>query len=294
MNVDVVFLICILIGFLFGLLDKWFKSLMFYAIFFVAFFIVVKGGFLSGFSNFIRYGLFKFLQVNFGMPKLEFDLTQSFGFTLRIETLEELLLLTQNFGLDATEITTTVDLICQCLSLCIMTIVIFLGAWLVSTILYFCLFRWILPKFLRKGPINRALGGIVGGAGEAMVFLIFLAVFISPLIGINNNILIPLQDSSSSIYKLVNDLNPSLISQSSDAISQLSNFISLYNPLGDQSTLCKAIYNSLNSIGLDPFYIISTKSEETNESISFANYFDSFLSGLVSKLSEDSSSVAGA
>lgn len=295
MNIaDVILILFIGFGLIIGLLRKWWRLLIGLVVFSIIICAYLYLGPVDYFSNFIRYDLLNWLVENNIMQPIVINLEEQFGVTLRIETVQEAFLLLQNFDIDPKTIVATADVFCKMIAIIIGLPVIILASFIISTVLYWLILRWIMPKILRKGIIPMLFGGVLGAVGYGIIGLIIICSVYSPVYGLENNIINPLLDSNSELYKaVVNLFGSGSLDNVTSMLNTVSGYIKNLNPIADSSFLCKPLINLLDSMGLDPFYIISTTSND-GEKMSFIETFDNFLKDVSNAVIEKSGSVAGA
>lgn len=295
MNIaDVILILFIGFGLIIGLLRKWWRLLIGLVVFSIVICAYLYLGPVDYFSNFIRYDLLNWLVENNFMQPIVINLEEQFGVTLRIETVQEAFLLLQNFDIDPKTIVATADVFCKMIAIIIGLPVIILASFIISTVLYWLILRWIMPKILRKGIIPVLFGGVLGAVGYGIIGLIIICSVYSPVYGLENNIINPLLDSNSELYKaVVNLFGSGSLDNVTSMLNTVSGYIKNLNPIADSSFLCKPLINLLDSMGLDPFYIISTTSND-GEKMSFIETFDNFLKDVSNAVIEKSGSVAGA
>lgn len=295
MNIaDVILILFIGFGLIIGLLRKWWRLLIGLVVFSIVICAYLYLGPVDYFSNFIRYDLLNWLVENNIMQPIVINLEEQFGVTLRIETVQEAFLLLQNFDIDPKTIVATADVFCKMIAIIIGLPVIILASLIISTVLYWLILRWIMPKILRKGIIPMLFGGVLGAVGYGIIGLIIICSVYSPVYGLENNIINPLLDSNSELYKaVVNLFGSGSLDNVTSMLNTVSGYIKNLNPIADSSFLCKPLINLLDSMGLDPFYIISTTSND-GEKMSFIETFDNFLKDVSNAVIEKSGSVAGA
>ncbi len=295
MNIaDVILILFIGFGLIIGLLRKWWRLLIGLVVFSIVICAYLYLGPVDYFSNFIRYDLLNWLVENNFMQPIVINLEEQFGVTLRIETVQEAFLLLQNFDIDPKTIVATADVFCKMIAIIIGLPVIILASFIISTVLYWLILRWIMPKILRKGIIPMLFGGVLGAVGYGIIGLIIICSVYSPVYGLEKNIINPLLDSNSELYKaVVNLFGSGSLDNVTSMLNTVSGYIKNLNPIADSSFLCKPLINLLDSMGLDPFYIISTTSND-GEKMSFIETFDNFLKDVSNAVIEKSGSVAGA
>lgn len=296
MNIaDVILLVFIGFGLIIGLVRKWWRLIIGLVVFGVLICGFLYLGPADYISNFVRFDLINWLVDNKIIPPIEINLQEQLGVTFKIETVQEAFLLLQNFDLDPQNLISMSDIFCKMASVIVILPIGILVSWLVSTLLYWVLLRWIMPKFLRKGIINILIGGVVGAIGYGIIGMIVICVIYSPVYGISNNIITPLLDSNSELsVAITNFVGTSSFDQIQQVLKTVNGYIGNFNPLADSSILCRPMINLFGSIGLDPFYIISTTPKEGEDGVSFLESFNNFLKDVTNAIIEKSGSVAGA
>lgn len=246
-------------------------------IFAIGMVIFLKSGVTDYITKFVRYDLLQWLVDHGWMQPIKIDMTESLGVVFELKTVEEAVMLLQNFDLDPHYLILNVDFICKFAATAIVGIIMMPIAFLLSAVLYWLIIRWITPKFMRKGFIPRIVGVFVGAAGYAIIGIVILAIVGSPMQGLQNNVINPLQDTSSNLYQAVNTLLPDQIGTITNLVNQYSGLVENMNPLAASSQICRPFINALDSIGLNPLYIISETIKETGENVNFQYAFDHFL-----------------
>lgn len=295
MNIaDVILILFIGFGFIIGLLRKWWRLLIGLCIFGVIIFAYLYLGPVDYISNFIQYDLLNWLVENNFMKPIVIDLEEQYGVTFRIETVQEAFLLLQNFDVDSALIIATSDVFCKMMATIVFLPIAMIFAFIISSLLYWLLLRWIMPKVLRKGILPMLFGGIIGSIGYGIIGIVVICCVYSPIYGLENNIINPLLDNKSELYNaVINLFGSGSLDSITGVLNTASGYIKNFNPISDSSFLCRPIINLLDSMGLDPFYIISTTSTD-GEKMPFIEAFDNFLKDVSDAIIEKSGSVAGA
>lgn len=276
----------VILGLILGLIRGWrrtFIGLMLFGIGMAAF---LYSGVADYIAKFVRYDLIDWLVGNGWIQPIRIDMTESLGVVFELRTVEEAILLLQNFDLDPHYLILNATFICKFVATSFVGIIMLPIAFLLASVLYWLLFRWIVPKFFRKGIVPRLGGIVVGGIGYTIIGIIVISITFSPLQGLNNNIINPLMDSSSNLYRAISTLLPDQIDQIANLANQYSGFITNMDPLSTTSQLCRPLINTLDSMGLNPLYIISETVKETGEKVNFQYAFDYFLKDVTEAISK--------
>lgn len=295
MNItDIILIVFLGLGLIMGLFRNWWRLFIGCAVLGISLLIFIKGGPLDYISNWIRYDSINFLVQQNWIQPIEIDLQEQLGVTFKIETVQEAFILLQNFDISADLIVQNTDLFCKSIALTLGIIVLAVASFIVSSILYWALLRWIMPKFLRKGWLGHGLGGLVGTLSYGVFGVIFISTIYSFLEGINGNVIVPLMDTNSALYGAVlNFVGPEQIDSIIGPIQNIAGFTLKFNPFDEGSVLCRPLLSGLDSMGLSPFNMISTTSIITGEEVNFKDAFNNFLKDVTNKFIEKSSSFAG-
>ena len=267
----------VILGLILGLIRGWWRTFIGLAIFAIGMVIFLQSGISDYVAKFVRYDLIEWLISHNWIQPIQIDMTESLGVVFELKTVEEAVLLLQNFDLDPNYLILNASFLCKFAATFVVSIIMLPVAFLLSAILYWLLIRWITPKFFRKGFIPRIAGIFVGGFGYIVIGIIVISVVFSPLQGVENNIINPLKDTSSNLYQAISTLLPDQIGQITNFINNYSGIIDNMNPLSTTSQLCRPLINTLDSMGLNPLYIISETIKETGEKVNFQYAFDYFL-----------------
>lgn len=267
----------ILLGLIMGVLRGWWRVLIGFAVFSIGLVIFMNCGTVDYLTNWVKYDLIDFLVNNGWMQPIRLDMTESLGVVFQVNTVEEAALLLQNFGLDASYLSVNIDLLCEFLSLAIVILPWVLVSFLASTLLYHLLFKWIFPKKIRKCAISRIFGSAFGVVGYTTLGLVLISIVYSPLEGLNATFIGPIQNTNSELYQAISSLVPSSIDQFQSIGKTLGSVVEVINPTSQTSIICRPLLNFMNSIGLDPFYMISNTVVETGQNVSFKDTFSQFL-----------------
>lgn len=267
----------VVLGLILGLIRGWWRTFIGLTIFAIGMVVFLKSGVTDYITKFVRYDLIDWLVTQGWIQPIRIDMTESLGVVFELKTVEEAVLLLQNFDLDPNYLILNASFLCKFAATSVVATLMLPVAFLLSTILYWLIIRWITPKFMRKGFIPRIVGIFVGAAGYAIIGIVVISVMFSPLQGIDNNIITPLKDTSSNLYQAISTLLPDHISKISEFVNNYSGIIENMDPLSTTSQLCRPFINTLDSMGLNPLYIISETVKETGENVNFQNAFDYFL-----------------
>lgn len=276
----------VVLGLILGLIRGWRRSFIGLTLFGIGMAAFLYSGVADYIAKFVRYDLFDWLIANGWMQPIKIDMTESLGVVFELRTVEEAILLLQNFDMDPHYLILNATFICKFASTAIIAIIMLPFAFLLGSLLYWILLRWIMPKVMRKGVIPRIGGLVIGGLGFTVVGIVVIAVVCSPLQGLNNNIINPLKDTSSDLYQAVSTLLPDQIDQIVNFANQYSGFVTNMDPLSTTSQLCRPLINTLDSMGLNPLYIISEQIKETGENVNFQYAFDQFLKDVSEAISK--------
>lgn len=282
---DFIFIGFVILGLILGLIRGWWRTFIGLTVFAIGMVIFLKSGVTDYIAKFVRYDLLDWLVSQGWIQPIRIDMTESLGVVIELKTVEEAILLLQNFDLDPHYLILNADFLCKFVATSAVAIIMIPVAFLLSTILYWLIIRWITPKFFRKGFIPRIVGIFVGGAGFTVVGIVLISILFSPMEGLTNNIFNPLKDTSSNLYQAISTLLPDNIGQITNFVNNYSGIIENLNPLSTTSQICRPFINALDSIGLNPLYIISETIKETGENVNFQYAFDYFLKDVTDAIS---------
>ena len=286
--VDILFLVIIGIGFLAGLISNWWRRL-FGLIIFVALLLVYYYGFHEYAWKWLEYDSFKFLhQVGVLQEDFISFRVDALETTFRVENVRDAFILLQNLGIASPGVLgATCDGFCQALCLFLFVIALIPVSFLLSLILYWIAFRWIIPKPARSGIFPSLLGGIFGIIENAIVAIVLITV-LGYTSGVCTDVVsMAMKDQSS---ELAIFLCEKIHVLSYADLSYYAKYVELasgvMNPLSETSVVVRPIFETFAQTGFDPFNIISVTyvndaGEEVRES--FRTSFSNFISDLITK-----------
>lgn len=280
LTVDIIFLITTLIGCLFGMFGNWWRRLI-TIIVFVCLLVTGYFFFFDYATKFVQYDLINFVVEKGWISELSFTIQEDF--TFRISNVEDIFILLQNIGLDPQVLKSTCEGLTRSIIAFIGVTILSFASEIISFLLYWMLFRWIMPRKVRHGFISKILGIILGG-GYAFVATIFALSFSGSFMGpITEKLLPEFTNTSSALYAICTKLLPEGFS-----VDELSEYIriscNLADPLSEGSNLVKFIFETLNQMGLSPFKLISVDlADETGEvsKVAFKETFNLFITDVV-------------
>ena len=144
-------------------------------------------------AKWVEYDSLEFLSQQFG-----FDLTyeiQDLGVTVRLTNIKDTFLLLQNTGLDPVLLNATSEGFAKSSVALVGFLVLLVAGFILSTILYWIILKWIMPKRLRKGFVARLFGGIFGMIEMGTICVIFFQFSGNLAIPLDSVILPQLQDN---------------------------------------------------------------------------------------------------
>ena len=290
---DLFLIIFLVLGLLLGLIRGWWRCLIGILVL-LSVCGILYFGFFDYASNWIQYDLLAFLQEK-GVIPTGFEISE-LGLTLRITNVHDTFLLLQNVGLDPILLSATSEGFSKGILALVGFIVVLPISLILSSLLYWVLLRWIMPRRVRSGVIARLLGGVLGiieGAGVCMVILSFSGNVVTPI----DNVVIPyLEDSSSDLYQAIVSLGVNA-SDISNLLPTVKNVTALLNPLSESSKLVRPLFEQLNNIGLSPFNLITVNViDETGAKvpISAKDAFTDMLDDLVTVGAQKINTLIGA
>lgn len=169
-NADLILIICLALGLIGGLIRGWWRCLVGMLVLFGACLILYFGVFDYA-AKWVEYDSLEFLSQQFG-----FDLTyeiQDLGVTVRLTNIKDTFLLLQNTGLDPVLLNATSEGFAKSSVALVGFLVLLVAGFVLSTILYWIILKWIMPKRLRKGFVARLFGGIFGMIEMGTICVIF-------------------------------------------------------------------------------------------------------------------------
>ena len=280
-NVDLILIICVCLGFLGGIIRGWWRSFI-GALILVAVTGILYFGLYDFAWQWMQYDSLEFLAKTFN-----FDLSytiEEFGLTIRLTNIKDTFLYLQNVGLDPVLLNATSEGVSKSLVGIVGFLIIVLGSFLFSIILYWALLKWIMPKKLRKkGLISRLIGGIIGAVELGAICLIFLQFTGNLIVPLENVILPELTNKESELYQLLISAQIA-VSDIDMIVNIMTNVSKFLNPISQESNIVRALYENLNNMGLSPFNTISVNVIDENGAkveIPFKDAFTDMLDNLV-------------
>ena len=286
-NADLTLIIFLVIGAVAGLFRGWWRCFVGILILGIVSFGLYFGAFDYAWQ-WVQYDSLEFLSKTFNFS-LTFDI-QEVGITLRLTNIRDTFLLLQNVGLDPVLLNATSDGVSKSLVAFIGFIAVLPISFILSTLLYWILLKWIMPRRLRKGILARLFGAILGTIEMGAIGVLFLQ-FAGNLAAPIESVLLPqLQNSSSELSTLLQNLNVG-----ADQISGIANIVqnacTIMNPISENSVLVRNIFEALNNMGFSPFNFISVQViDETGAKVNiafkdaFTDMLDNFVDVGVGKL----------
>ena len=286
-NLDILLIAFMLLGLIIGVIQGWYKTT-------IAVLLIVCGLYVTNFYfadyiiNFVNYDLLDVLVDKGIMEPITINIEEA-GLTFRVETIHEALLLTQNLGIDPGLIRESSNGLIASIVLLVGFVAVTLVIQIVATILYWILFRWIMPKCLRKGFLPHLIGAVLGvGAGfvGGITFIGLLGQFVFGI----DAVLPQFMDPNSDVVALIASAANVETSQIVNYATEYGPLIRAFNPLSETSPMVKSVFNSLSNMGLSPLDIVTTEriDPETGETIKEAYCFTwkKFLEDLASSASK--------
>lgn len=251
--VDIFLCAFALLGLIIGLIGNRYKRLL-DLIILVAICAVLYFCFYEYAKMWVRFDALQYLYDKGILNQIAFEYE---GVTFHVDTVEDIFILMQNFGFNPSSAIATCDGFVGLVTVLLGFSISLIAAPIISFILYWVLFRWICPKFLRKGIVARLLGGAVGIVEYTVMAILFLTLSGSLVGAISGSIIPALSDETSDFYKLL--VNNNILTP--EAISQISNYLKIAveaaNPLNTDSQIARPIFEQLDHMGLSPFNIVS-------------------------------------
>ena len=280
--IDIIFIVTLLIGFVSGIIGNWWRRLI-TIIIFVALIVVAYYGYFEYATNWVRYDLLQFLVEKGYISSLSFELAPNFS--LRVTNLEDFFILFQNLGFDPIVLKGSCEGLIKALIASVFIALAAVVSEIVSFILYWCLFKWIMPKKIIKGFIPRILGAFLG-----VGFTFFTCSLTIGLTGcfmgsISETILPAVADANSSLSLLLDKFAYSngLLNQA-ELVKYLSYVCGAFDPLFAQSIVVRPIFEILDQMGFSPLQIITVDSiNEAGETVKvpFRDNFSAFVNDIV-------------
>ena len=232
-------------------------------------------------AKWVEYDSLEFLSQQFG-----FDLTyeiQDLGVTVRLTNIKDTFLLLQNTGLDPVLLNATSEGFAKSSVALVGFLVLLVAGFVLSTILYWIILKWIMPKRLRKGFVARLFGGIFGMIEMGTICVVFFQFSGNLAVPLDNIVIPQLKDSTSGLHTLLVNLDVSS-SDISNYVNIASNLTNMLNPVGANSHLVSTLFNYLGNMGLSPFNIISVDVIDENGvkvAIPFKDAFTDMLGNFI-------------
>lgn len=287
-SADLILIICLALGFIGGSIRGWWRCLIGILILFggAALFYI---GFFDYAANWVQYDSLEFLAKQFNF-NLTYEIPDM-GLTIRFTNIKDAFLLLQNTGLDPVLLNATSEGFSKSVIALVAFLVIVLAAFLVSTILYWVLLKWIMPRRLRKGFLSRLFGAIFGTIEMGAICVIFFQFAGNLAIPLETVVIPELKDTNSELYKLIMNLDVIAASDLDSYVNMAQNILAVINPLSESSRYVSMIFNYLGNIGLSPFNIISVDViDETGAKVAipfkdaFTDMLNNFIDVSVGKL----------
>lgn len=287
-GVDLVFVICLAVGAVAGLIRGWWRCFIGIVVL-VGLCIVAYLGFFEYAWMWVQYDSLQWLSETFKFS-LTFNVPDT-DISFRLTNLRDAFILLQNVGLDPVLLGATSDGFAQATVGALGFVGLLIASFIVSTVAYWILLKWLMPKRLRKGIIARLLGAILGAiemGGICIIFLQFTGNITIPL----HNVVIPqLLDNSSELNQLL--INSKFVTQDmlNSYVPLIDNVVQYLNPLSANSQLVRPIVENLGNLGFSPFNIISVEVlNENGDKVkepfkdAFADMLNNFIETGVGKL----------
>lgn len=287
-NADLILIICLALGLIGGLIRGWWRCLVGMLVLFGACLILYFGVFDYA-AKWVEYDSLEFLSQQFGF-NLTYEI-QDLGVTVRLTNIKDTFLLLQNTGLDPVLLNATSEGFAKTSVALVGFLVLLVAGFVLSTILYWIILKWIMPKRLRKGFVARLFGGIFGMIEMGTICVIFFQFSGNLAIPLDSVILPQLQDTNSDLYKLIIDSGVVTSSDLNTYVGYVQTVLGVLNPLSENCQFINTLFNYLGNIGLSPFNIISVDViDETGAKVpiafkdAFTDMLDNFIDVSVGKL----------
>ena len=271
---DMLVLAFIIVGLVVGLFGNWYRRII-GTVVLAALILTFYYGFLDYASMWLQYDSIEWL-THVGILKngLSFYV-ESIDTTFKVSNVHDLFILLQNFGYTPDYLAVMLDGFCKTAVLFIAIIPLGLISFILSFIIYWALLRWIMPRVIRKGFIPRALGGVIG-AIEFGAFGFLIIALGAPLLGVVGEVVLPgLKDSTSELTKFLTNNGIS-----TESINSYLNYAQIaanvFNPAYENSFLVKPIFNLLDSMGLNPLYMVKGVIEKDGQLVE-VDYRSAFI-----------------
>ncbi len=286
-SADLVLIICLGLGFVGGVIRGWRRCLVGILVL-ATISLVLYFGFFDYAASWVQYDSLQFLSETFG-----FSLTypvEELGITIRLTNVKDAFLLLQNVGLNPVLLNATSEGFTKATIGFVGFLVVIIISFLLSTLLYWVLLRWIMPKRIRKGILSRIIGAALGMVEMGAICLVILQFSGNLAVPIDQIIVPQLQDSNSELMKLLSSMS---VTQGNveTIVSTIQSVTNVLNPLSENSTFTKALFENLNNMGLSPFNIISVDViDENGEKVAiqfkdaFTDMLDDFVETGIGKL----------
>ena len=277
---DLVVILFVLFGFLIGLTQSTIKKVFRIAILTLC--IVVVYYFITpGLTDYLRYEPLS----TFGI-KISVTIN---GSMFSVESVNDIFTTLSSLGVSSDILASVCEGFVKIIIFAALLIVTIPVSLVISGLLWHLLFKWFIPKKIRKGGIIRhLLSGILGALEWLVIIILFASSFGQLALVFQNDIIPQLTDAASTLYEfaLAAGIDTSMINE---ILSMMTYVVNMLSPYSEDSVILPYIFELLDGFNIDYMSmftgLVYDEASETFVETSYAESFSYAIDQLVGLIS---------